>query len=103
MSQSVIHQPRVAWDAARAFVRAAGGPGYDAFAGRVLSRLGTGLYGELANTRQRLLAASVESSDDDRFTVDIEASRWRVRLEDLLRNRPDLVPAVQELTGAAPR
>ena len=103
MSQSVIHQPRVAWDAARAFVRVAAGPGYDAFAGRVLSRLGTDLYGELANTRQRLLSASVESSDDDRFTVDVEASKWRVRLEDLLRTRPDLVPAVQELTEAAYR
>ncbi|MGA5303806.1 hypothetical protein ACPCHT_28045 [Nucisporomicrobium flavum] len=103
MTQSVIHQPRVAWDGARAFVRAAGGPGYDAFAGRILSRLGTELYGELSNTRQRLLAASVESSDNDRFAVDIEASRWRVRLEDLLRNRPDLIPVVQQLTEAAPR
>lgn len=103
MSQPVIHQPRVAWDAARAFVRAAGGPGYDAFAGRILSRLGSELYGEFANTRQRLLSASVESSDDDRFTVDVEASKWRVRLEDLLRTRPDLVPAVRELTEAAPR
>ncbi|MFI7597499.1 hypothetical protein [Actinoplanes sp. NPDC049681] len=103
MSQSVIHQPRVAWDAARAFVRAAGGPGYDAFSGRVLSRLGTELYGELANTRQRLLTASIESSDSDRFTVDVEASKWRVRLEDLLRTRPDLIPAVRELTDAAPR
>jgi hypothetical protein len=103
MSQSVIHQPRVAWDGARAFVRAAGGPGYDAFAGRVLSRLGTEMYGELANTRQRLLSASVESSDDDRFTVDVEASKWRVRLEDLLRNRPDLVSVVRDLTAGAPQ
>jgi len=103
MRQPVIHQPRVAWEAARAFVRAAGGPSYDAFAGRILSRLGSELYGEFANTRQRLLSASVESSDDDRFTVDVEASRWRVRLEDLLRTRPDLVTAVQELTEAAPR
>ena len=103
MSQSVIHQPRVAWDAARAFVRAAGAPGYDAFAGRVLSRLGTDLYGELADTRARLLSASVESSDDDRFTVDVEAGKWRVRMEDLLRTRPDLVPVVRELTEAAPR
>lgn len=103
MSQSVVHQPRVAWDAARAFVRAAGAPGYDAFAARVLSRLGTDLYGELANTRQRLLSASVESSDDDRFAVDVEAGKWRVRVEDLLRTRPDLVPVVQQLTEAAPR
>jgi hypothetical protein len=76
MTQSVIHQPRVAWEAARAFVRMAAGPSYDAYAGRVLSRLGTEMYGELANTRQRLLEASVQSSDSDRFTADIEAGRW---------------------------
>jgi hypothetical protein len=98
MSQSVIHQPRVVWDGARAFVRAANGPGFEAFANQVLKHLGSELYGELANTRQRLQVATIESSDDDRFTTDIEASRWRVRLDELLRNRPDLIPAVQELT-----
>ncbi len=103
MTQSVIHQPRVAWDGARAFVRMAGGPGYDAYAGRVLSRLGTELSGELAATRQRLLEASMESSDNDRFTIDVEAGKWRVRLEDLLRNNPALIPAVRELTEAAAR
>jgi hypothetical protein len=103
MTQSVIHQPRVAWEAARAFVRMAAGPSYDAYAGRVLSRLGTEMYGELANTRQRLLEASVQSSDSDRFTADIEAGRWRVRLEDLLRNDPSLVTPLLELTEAAAR
>jgi hypothetical protein len=103
MTQSVIHQPRVAWDAARAFVRMAGGPGYDAYAGRVLTQLGTEVYGELANTRQRLLQASIESSDSDRFTVDIEASKWRVRFEDLLRTNPALVEPVRELTEVAAR
>ena len=39
MTQSVIHQPRVAWEAARAFVRMAAGPGYDAYAGRVLNEI----------------------------------------------------------------
>jgi hypothetical protein len=34
----------------------------------------------------------------DRHAADVEAGKWRVRLEDLLRNRPDLVPAVIELT-----
>ncbi|GAA2464430.1 hypothetical protein GCM10010435_36840 [Winogradskya consettensis] len=98
MSQTVIHQPRVVWDGARAFVRAANGSGYDAFSATVLSRLGSGYYGELANTRQRLQHASIESSDNDRFTVDVEASRWRVRLDELIRNRPDLIPVIQELT-----
>lgn len=103
MSQSVIHQPRVAWDGARAFVRAANGPDYYDFASRLLSRLGPDLYGELANTRQRLLTASVESSDSDRFTADVEASKWRVRLEELLRARPDLMTIVSELTETVAR
>lgn len=103
MAQPVIHQPRVAWEAARAFVRMAGGPGYDAYADRVLSRLGTEVYGALADTHRRLLEAAVGSSDSDRFTVDVEAGRWRVRMEDLLRTNPALVTPVRELTEAAAR
>lgn len=103
MAQPVIHQPRVAWDGARAFVRAAASPDFDAFAGRVLGRLGPELHDELSNTRQHLLTASVESSDTDRFTTDVEAGKWRVRLEDLLRNRPDLITAVRDLTESAAR
>ena len=103
MTHSVIHQPRVAWEAARAFVQMAGGPGYDAYAGRVLNRLGTEVYGELANTRQRLLQASVESSDTDRFTRDVEAGKWRVRIEDLLRTDPALINPLRELTEDAAR
>ncbi|WP_067497585.1 hypothetical protein [Actinoplanes sp. TFC3] len=101
MSQSVIHQPRVAWDGARAFVRAAGADAYATFSNEVLTRLGSELYGELANTRQRLQTSSIDSSDNDRFTKDVEASRWRVRLDELLRTRPDLMPVVQELTEKA--
>jgi len=101
MAQPVIHQPRVAWEAARAFVRMAGGPDYDAYAGRVLSRLGTEVYGALADTRRRLLEASAASGD--RFTADVEAGKWRVRMEDLLRTNPALVPHVRELTEAAGR
>ena len=103
MSQSVVHQPRVAWDGARAFVRAAHSPEYFGFAARLLDALGPDLYGALASTRQRLTAASVESSDDDRFTADVEASRWRVRLEELLRERPDLTSVVSELTATVAR
>jgi hypothetical protein len=80
----------------------AAGPGYDAYAGRVLSRLGTEVYGELAATRQRLLEASVQGGGD-RFTTDVEAGKWRVRLEDLLRNDPSLVTPLRELTEAAAR
>jgi hypothetical protein len=99
MSQSVIHQPRVVWEAALSLVRTAAGPGYYEFSAQVLKHLGPELYGEYANTRQRLLSASVDSSDNDRFAHDVETSRWRVRLEELLRNRPDLIETVRHLSA----
>lgn len=102
MTQLVIHQPRVAWDGARAFVRAAEGPGYDAFAAAVHDRLGPTLYGELANTRHRLLTAQLAATIDGPL-ADAEVGMWRVRLEDLLRGRPDLVDTVLELGELAPR
>ena len=100
MSQSVIHQPRVAWDGARAFVRAAGSPHSETFAARVLSRLGSEVYGQFADTRQRLLTALVETGGD-RYAMDVEAGKWRVRLEDLLRTHPELTEAVRELSDEA--
>ncbi|GAA0537344.1 hypothetical protein GCM10010172_18400 [Paractinoplanes ferrugineus] len=100
MTQSVIHQPRIAWDGARAFVRAAGSPQSETFASRVLSRLGSEVYGQFADTRQRLLTALVETGGD-RYASDVEAGKWRVRLEDLLRTHPELTDAVRELTVEA--
>jgi len=96
----VIHQPRVAWEGARAFVRAAAGPHYDDFAAHVLNRLGSEAYGQFADTRQRLLTALVETGGD-RHAGDAEAGKWRVRLEDLLRTRPELIEAVRDLTNEA--
>ncbi|XVV14322.1 hypothetical protein ACQP2X_08255 [Actinoplanes sp. CA-131856] len=96
----VIHQPRVAWDGARAFVRAAGSPQSEAFAARVLRRLGSETYGHFADTRQRLLTALVETGGD-RYAADVEAGKWRVRLEDLLRTRPDLTDEIVGLTNEA--
>jgi hypothetical protein len=99
MAQPVIHQPRVAWEGARAFVQAAGGPDYDAFAGRVFNEIGIEVYGELSESRERLLTALAETGGD-RHATDIELGRWRVRLDDLLRTRPDLIPVVQSLITA---
>jgi hypothetical protein len=99
MTQTV-HQPRVAWDGARAFVQAAGSPHSEQFAARVLSRLGSEVYGQFADTRQRLLTALVETGGD-RYAADVEAGKWRVRLEDLMRQKPQLIGAVQDLTDEA--
>ena len=99
MTQTV-HQPRVAWDGARAFVQAAGSPHSEQFAARVLSRLGSEVYGQFADSRQRLLTALVETGGD-RYAADVEAGKWRVRLEDLMRQNPQLIVAVQDLTDEA--
>ena len=96
----VVHQPRVAWDGARAVVRAAGSAHYEGFANRLLRELGSTLYGDFADTRQRLLTAYVETGGD-RYAGDVEAAKWRVRLEDLLHERPELAVVILNLTSEA--
>jgi hypothetical protein len=101
MTQTVIHQPRVAWDGARALIRAAASEYYGPFADQVFDRLGKEQYDEYERTRERIVAAAVKAPGD-RSILDIEAGKWRVKLEDLLRARPDLVREVLTLTGMAP-
>jgi hypothetical protein len=98
----VIHQPRVAWDGARAFVRAAGSPAYPVFADYVRQWLGHDLADDLADTRDRLFDDLVRTGGD-RYVGDVEAGKWRVRLEDLLRRRPEAIGAVLDLISMAPR
>ena len=102
MTPPVTHQPRVAWDGARAFVRIAQTPHYDAFASQVLTRLGPDHYLMLEDTRVRVLD-NFSRTGGDRYVTDVEAGKWRVRLEDLLRSRPDLTGTVLELTTLVPR
>jgi hypothetical protein len=97
MTQSVIHQPRVAWDAARVFVRAAGSSDYEQFAGRVYQQLGIEVFGELSDTRKRLILADA-ALPGDQYVIDVEAAKWRVRLEELLRSHPGLVSTIQDLS-----
>ncbi|MBG0565715.1 hypothetical protein [Actinoplanes aureus] len=95
---TVIHQPRVVWDGARALVRAAYAPAFVEFAGQVHDLLGPEIHAALLDTRHRLLTESARTGGD-RGVFDLEAGRWRVRLEELLHARPELSGAVQELTG----
>ena len=94
----VTHQPRVAWDAARAFVIMAETPYYGDFADQVCRRLGPVVYEALENTRARLLE-NLDRTGGDRLASDIERGAWRVRMEELLRARPDLTDVVLELTS----
>ncbi|MFC7534990.1 hypothetical protein [Actinoplanes sp. GCM10030250] len=98
MSQTVIHQPRVVWDGARAFVRAAGGSQSGAFAALVLDLLGPDIHEALNDTRQRLLTESARTGGD-RGVYDLEAGKWRIRLEELLRAHPELIGALRDLTA----
>jgi hypothetical protein len=102
MPPMVIHLPRVAWDGACAFVRAAGSPSYPIFADYVRQWLGPDLADDLAETREKLFD-NLYRTGGDRYTGDVEAGRWRVRLEDLLRSRPETTDAVRELTSMVPR
>lgn len=93
---AVVHQPRVAWDAARAFVRAAADDRFSAFAIVVGGELGWAYHHDLIATRERL------RSSPRLDITHVEAGTWRVRLEDLLRYHPDLTDVVRRLTTAAP-
>ena len=102
MTTIVTHQPRVAWDGARAFVRIAQTTSYDVFAAQVLDRLGPDLHTLLEDTRARVLD-NLYRTGGDHYLTDVEAGKWRVRLEDLLRTRPELTGAVIELTSMVSR
>jgi hypothetical protein len=100
MTQAVVHLPRVAWEGARAIVRTAYSPAFLWFGDRLLTEFGPELHDEFVASRERLLAAQLRTGGD-RYQTDVEAGRWRVRLDDLLHTRPDLTPAVQGFTAAA--
>jgi hypothetical protein len=102
MTATVIHQPRVAWDGARAFVRITTMPYYEAFAEHVRNRLGPQAYADLEDTHERMVD-NLRRTGGDRYVPDVEAGKWRFRLEDLLRNRPDMAGTVLDLTAMVPR
>jgi hypothetical protein len=95
MTSGVIHQPRVAWDAARALVEAAqaGSTMYFWYHHEVQELLGPEYAGEFAVTRIRL------GEEPDHSHV--EAGKWRVRLEDVLRTQPHLAEDLNRLTADA--
>ncbi|WBB70627.1 hypothetical protein [Micromonospora sp. WMMD812] len=93
---TVLHQPRVAWDTARVFV----GSVYDEdlftwLSAEVGELLGPADRAALGETRERLRAAT------DQLPGLLEAGRWRVRLEDVLRGRPELAEPLRSLTAVA--
>jgi hypothetical protein len=92
MTHTVIHHPRVAWDGARALVAAADSYRYIFVAAQLNDTFGEELARSFAQTHDRLLAGTPAL---------VEAGMWRVRLQDLLNRRPDLAPALMEITRTA--
>jgi hypothetical protein len=91
----VVHMPRLAWEAARALVVAAGS---DAAFPLVAQRIATSLpeyWPAYVNTRNRIL----RPDRDD--VVNLEIGVWRVRMEELLRQYPQMANALPELTAHA--
>jgi hypothetical protein len=98
MSQRAFHQPRVAFDAARAIVSVAGLDDVELrtwFTTGVADLLGPAYGRALLDTRQRLIE---EARPETPF---VETGVWRVRFEDLLRTRPQLTEEVHFLTLSA--
>jgi len=84
---STIHQPRIAWEAARSLTAAAqaGDATYRWCRDRVAAVLGAGAASALEATRRRLTDLAVGPNE-----VHVQRGLWRVRLEDALRNSPGL-------------
>ncbi|PZF87147.1 hypothetical protein [Micromonospora deserti] len=94
----VIHHPRVAWDTARVLVGAV--PDDDLFdwlTAKLGDLLGPDCEQALRETRDRLWW----TTDNDLFLV--EAGRWRVRLEEALRSRPQTAEPLWQLSATATR
>jgi hypothetical protein len=94
MSTQVIHQPRVAYDTARAIVSVAVHGDRDSLA-RLAARVGE-LFGPeyrraLLDTRRSVVVLGRPDMPM------VETGVWRVRLEDLLRARPQLAEEMRAL------
>lgn len=92
MGQKIIHQPRLAWDGALAFVGAVESDQlYPWLSRRVAELLGPPYREALADSRR--LVRRPERDD----APQVEAAKWRARLDDALRCRPGLDRDLQAL------
>ena len=82
-------------------MRAACDPGYESFAQLIHGWLGPEARAAFLESHDRIEEAELRLPGD-RHATDLEAGRWRVRLEDLLRTHPHLVDDVLGLTWRAP-
>ncbi|WP_155352182.1 hypothetical protein [Acrocarpospora macrocephala] len=85
----VIHPQRVAWDTARVFVAATTADAYWWLSEMVGNHLGVTYQLKLAETRLRLLTEDASIA---------ESGMWRVRLQDVIAERPELARVLIDLT-----
>ncbi|MET7877710.1 hypothetical protein [Micromonospora profundi] len=87
-----LHQPRVAWEAARVLVGATRDEDlFDWLSVQVGDLLGPTCQESLERTRDQL------RHDPDGTRASVETGLWRARLEDVLRDRPGLAGELQSL------
>ncbi len=95
METSVLHQPRVAFDAARILVNVSGAHDDDLYAwygDQLAAVLGPSYLRQLRATRDELMFSPRAD------TRNVETGKWRVRLEDVLRTRAEVAEGLQHLT-----
>ena len=94
MAGRTLHQPRVAWDAARVLVSVASASDelFRWFSNRIGELLGEPYRQTLFETRSRL--GPLPSFDG----WSVQAGLWRVRLEDVLRSEPMLAEDLRILS-----
>jgi hypothetical protein len=98
MSMGIVHHQRLAWDCARAFIAVTDSDRDYLWLSNELRRLlGPGYELALSDARTRLMFAARPD------TPQIEAGLWRARMEDVLRQRPELALALAALVEDARR
>ncbi|WP_051366667.1 hypothetical protein [Hamadaea tsunoensis] len=93
MGQAIIHRPRLAWDAAQAFVTSVEHGRYRWLRDRVALYLGDEYADRVTDTEVRL-RMNPEAAN-------AEMGLWRVVLDELIFTDPRVVPVLTEIVQAA--
>jgi hypothetical protein len=98
MTPGIVHHQRLAWDCARAFVAAVDHDSQYLWLRREVNRLlGPQYEHAMSDSRDRLSTATRPDAPQ------AEAGLWRARIEDVLRERPDLALVLADLAEEARR
>jgi hypothetical protein len=96
MPVKVLHQPRVAWDGAQVLVNACEtGFDFGRLSVRMRELLGPGYEEALWQSQMEVRYSALPQARE------LEAGKWRVRLEDALRERPELIEVLADTFAEA--